>query len=169
MASMLSPVEVEPGRLLVQPTSSMRGGPSFSRLMPFLQCSIAGLRSPLCESPEPILRCEVGHPLEVLLAAMPGEAVAPHRDGLVHATEPERHVAELLAGAYGDGLHPVVVAELAVLARHVASVAVVLGGLAVRAGRGGGAAFEEAHGMPAHLDELGPCTPPSRPSAAARP
>ena len=50
-----------------------------------------------------MLAVEVGHALEVLLAAMPVEALVPDADRLVDAAQAQRDVAELLADATSVG------------------------------------------------------------------
>ena len=79
---------------------------------------------------------------------MPVEAVGPHADGLVHATQAQRHVAELLADAHD--------LRTAVLRRDRARVPVVRGRLAVRVQvrRGVAGLLEEAQRAAAHRLEL---------------
>src|SRR5687767_278877 len=91
---------------------------------------------------------EVGHALEVLLAAVPLEAVGPDPYRLIHAAEPERDVAQLLADADAVGTR--------VLRSDGAGVAVVRGGLAVRVEerRRVAGLLEEAQRAPARRVEL---------------
>ena len=66
--------------------------------MPCWWCSIAGLRSPLCESAGADLAVQVGHPRSrSSWPALVLEALLPDLDRRVDAAEAQRDVALLLA------------------------------------------------------------------------
>ena len=74
--------------------ASSDGGASLIRLMPCWWCSIALLRSPLCASAAPILRCSSATCSEVVASARGTAGSASHSlDRRLDAPEPQRDVA----------------------------------------------------------------------------
>ena len=116
-------VEVQPGRLLVEAHQLEPRRAVLQQVDALLVVLDGRLALALVRERGADLAVQVRHPLEVLLDAVPVEALEPDRDRLVHAAEAQRHVAELLADAHAVGA-PVLRADRA-------RVAVVRGRFAV--------------------------------------
>ena len=96
-------VEVEPGRLLVEAHQLDPRRTVLEQVDAALVVLDGRPALALVRERGAGLAVEVRHPLEVLLAAVPVEALLPYPDGLVHAPEAQGHVAELLRHANAHG------------------------------------------------------------------
>jgi hypothetical protein len=142
-------VQVEPGRLLVEPDQLDARRAVLQQVDAALVVLDRRAALALVRERGAGLAVEVRHALEVLLAAVPVEALLPNPDRLVHAAEPERDVAQLLGNAH-EGRTVVLVAERVRMTE-------VLGGLAigVEERRGIPGFLQEAHGTLSHRRQLG--------------
>ena len=141
-------VEVQPGGLLVEPDQLDARRTVLQQVDALLVVLDRRLALALVRQRRADLAVQVGHALQVLLAAVPLEAVGPDADRLVHAAEPQRDVAELLADPHALGA--------ALLRADRPGMAVVRGRLAVRvqARRRVAGLLEEAKRAAAHRVEL---------------
>ena len=93
-------MQVQPGGLLVEAHQLEPRRAVLQQVDALLVVLDRRLALALVREPGADLAVQVGHALEVLLSAVPVEALRPDSDGLVHAPEPQRDVAQLLRHAH---------------------------------------------------------------------
>ncbi|CAA9583896.1 MAG: hypothetical protein AVDCRST_MAG88-3679 [uncultured Thermomicrobiales bacterium] len=97
-------LQVEPGRLLVQAHELQARVAVLEQVDPALVVLDRRLSLALDGQGRSELAVEVGHPLQVLRAAVEVQALSPHLDGGIDAAQAQRDVALLLTDAGGGGV-----------------------------------------------------------------